>query len=433
MSPVVRKWIQRAAAIALAPPVLIVLILMRWLVPMIAPIAARRRAAAGQWRSLWALTPILTLPLLAKADRLLGLKSDSLVYHTYYITRTFDLNISRPHAWITRIAPPLLRFFGEIVLLWTLCKYDVYHYFYDRGLMLPAGNFGIAQRELDWLERTGKRLYTYAYGADVRTRPATLALGEWNFCRDCNDPGRHCICDPVALERSIAPVERVARSMNAMGDMLTYVPNVRHMQHWPIDVDAVRATAGEGRRERPIGSLVLAHAPNHGHFKGTGYLEATVRKLQAEGLAIELRLVQGVPNAEVLRLFAQADVVIDQLIGGFHGYTALEAMALGKPVVSYVRSPDLVFPDCPIINATPDTIEQVLRNLLAGHHDLAELGHRGMYYVQKTSSIEAMALRLAQMYLRTGDPPSAVRARILVERSRLQQELARKIGALNEA
>ena len=40
------------------------------------------------------------------------------------------------------------------------------------------GRFGVSERELRWLRRFGKRVYLYAYGADVRTRKETEALGK---------------------------------------------------------------------------------------------------------------------------------------------------------------------------------------------------------------------------------------------------------------
>src|SRR5438093_11578125 len=54
-------------------------------------------------RSLWAGTPILTLPVKAKAERLLGVQADTLVYQTYYITSDFRYDLSKwnrgPAAW----------------------------------------------------------------------------------------------------------------------------------------------------------------------------------------------------------------------------------------------------------------------------------------------------------------------------------------------
>src|ERR1700737_4580095 len=52
-----------------------------------------RRIASGTVRTLWASTPILTLPILAQCDRLLGFRSSSLVFNTYYVTRSFDINL----------------------------------------------------------------------------------------------------------------------------------------------------------------------------------------------------------------------------------------------------------------------------------------------------------------------------------------------------
>ncbi|KTR94038.1 hypothetical protein SB3_31600, partial [Methylobacterium radiotolerans] len=55
--------------------------------------ATEKRLAQGKVRTLWASTPILTLPLLARCDRMLGFRSSSLVFNTYYVTRSFDINL----------------------------------------------------------------------------------------------------------------------------------------------------------------------------------------------------------------------------------------------------------------------------------------------------------------------------------------------------
>jgi glycosyltransferase involved in cell wall biosynthesis len=409
-----------ALAVKLARPFLSgVLAVLRVTQPPLARWLGTLRVRSGRLRSVWAVTPILTLPLLARADRLLGLRSESMVYTTYYITRDFDRDLSLSHAWIVDNVPGLYALYCEVVFLLALPRYDVFHYFHDRGFMAPAARYGIHPRELDYLRRTGRRLYTYAYGADVRERDSTLRFGEWNFCRECDDPGRYCICRPGELAQSLAPVRLVARAMNAMGDMLPYVPRVNHLHYWPVDLDKIPARR-QDRRRVAGDPLVLAHAPNHGHFKGTKYVLAAVETLKAEGHAIELQLVQGVPNTQVLELFAKADVVLDQLVGGFHGYTALEAMALGKPVITYVRSEDLVLPGCPLINATPDTIVQVLRDLCEGRYDLAQLGRRGEAYVREHYSVASVADRLGDLYLRTGGLPGRARDRIEHARSRLR-------------
>ena len=69
---------------------------------------------------------------------------------------------------------------------------------------------------------------------------------------------------------------------------------------------------------------------------------------------------------------AQADIIVDQLIYGSWGSTGLEAMALGKPVVCYLRPTWKAFflkmfpkvKDLPIVEADTDTIYNVLKKLV---------------------------------------------------------------------
>jgi glycosyltransferase involved in cell wall biosynthesis len=378
------------------------------------------RLAQGTPRSLWGVTPILTLPLKARADRLLGFQSRTVVLRTYYISSGFDVVLQRWFKWLDRHAIGLIHPFERLLLAWVTWRYDVVHLFYDRGFFSPVTSWGIAPDELALLRAAGKRVYLYAYGADVRRRQPTLELGKWNFCRECPRPGDYCACseDNAAI---IAGMSERATAAVALGDMLVYVPNVRNMHYWPIDIAALPAPAPP----RMDGPLRIAHAPNHTHFKGSRYLEATVEKLRAEGHAIEYTKVQGVPNREVIRLFGEADLVADQFIGGAYGYTALEAMACGRPVLTYVRSADLVeaADECPLINTTPDTLEATLLWCLDNRGRLPAIGAQGAAYVRRWHSVEAVAERLGRMYEETADFPVA--SLVAIRRQRAQEEARR--------
>jgi hypothetical protein len=374
------------------------------------PLGRRRsevRLAQGAPASLWGTTPILTLPLKARADRMLGLESQSLVFTTYYIARDFDFNLERVDRvirWLGRYAGIAIIPYELLLLAWALWRYDVFHFFYDRGLTSRATRFGVNPFELDVLRAAGKRVFLYAYGADVRRRDETLALGKWNFCVDCPELERFCACtaDNAAI---IADMAEKATCAVALGDMLAYVPDARNMHYWPIDLEHVPPAAPPCTD----GPLRIAHAPNHTHFKGSHHLEAAIARLRAEGHAIEYVKLQGVPNAEVIRLFGEADLVADQFIGGAYGYTALEAMARGKPVLTYVRSPELVeaVEECPLINVTPDTLEETLRWCLANRAQLSAIGAQGTAYVRRWHTIDAVAERLGRMYEETADFPEA--------------------------
>jgi glycosyltransferase involved in cell wall biosynthesis len=208
--------------------------------------------------------------------------------------------------------------------------------------------------------------------------------------------------------------------------MINYPPGCRNMHYWPIDTDRIKPML----RQATDGPLRIAHAPNHTHFKGSIYLEAAIDRLRAQGHAIEYTKIQGVPNTEVIRLFSEADVVADQFIGGAYGYTALEAMALGKPVLTYVRSPDLAeaVDECPLINTTPDTLEIVLRWLLENRTKLPLIGAQGRVYIERWHSVPAVAERLGRMYEETGDFPQPVIDNIRKQRAR-QEDARTRIPA----
>ncbi len=86
--------------------------------------------------------------------------------------------------------------------------------------------------------------------------------------------------------------------------------------------------------ERPV---VVFHAPNHRELKGTRFLIAACEELRAEGEPIELRLGEKMPNSEVRRQLAEADIVADQFIVGWYAFFAIEGMATAKPVLCYLR------------------------------------------------------------------------------------------------
>jgi hypothetical protein len=375
----------------------------------VAPLAralGRRRLARGRGRALWGVTPILTLPLKAQASAALGFESRTLVFDAYYITRDFDFNLRRLANAARLLGPWAGALFERIVLAWAMLRFDVFHYFLDRGVIRPQQRFGVSTAELDVLAAAGKRVYGFAYGADVRTREATLALGRWNFCVDCRDRGRYCVCDDARGAASMREMSARMTAVVSLGDMLAYTPGARAMHYWPIRLDAAPAPARAASGE----PLRIAHAPNHTHFKGSTYLETAIEALRAEGARIDYVKIQGVPNAEVIRLFEEADIVADQFIGGAFGYTALEAMALGRPVLSYVRSPDLVeaAAECPILNVTPDSLVDTLRWCLAHRERLAAIGAQGAAYVRRWHAVEAVAARLGALYRDTGDFPPAV-------------------------
>jgi hypothetical protein len=89
-------------------------------------------------------------------------------------------------------------------------------------------------------------------------------------------------------------------------------------------------------------------------------------------------------------LYEGIDLLIDQLYAGWYGGVAVEIMALGKPVLCYLRESDLSYipkgmkDDLPIINVNPTNLEKVLIDFLKlSFEQIHELGMRSRRYVDK--------------------------------------------------
>jgi glycosyltransferase involved in cell wall biosynthesis len=115
--------------------------------------------------------------------------------------------------------------------------------------------------------------------------------------------------------------------------------------------------------ERP---LRIVHAPSHDGVKGTRFVIDAIENLKASGLSIDLKLVRNLSNSELLTEIRNSDLLIDQLLIGWYGGVAVEAMNMGVPVISFVNTescaviPELMNSTIPILNSSPKALERTI-------------------------------------------------------------------------
>tara|TARA_B110000438_G_scaffold30091_1_gene29261 strand:- start:1189 stop:2346 length:1158 start_codon:yes stop_codon:yes gene_type:complete len=108
------------------------------------------------------------------------------------------------------------------------------------------------------------------------------------------------------------------------------------------------------------------------NIKGSPFVLEAIDQLKVEGYPVEYFYVQNKPANQMRFYQVQADIVVEQLIYGWWGSTGVETMALGKPVVCYIRPSwkDFflkTFPEydgIPVVEADTKTIYEVLRKLV---------------------------------------------------------------------
>lgn len=307
-------------------------------------------------------------------------------------------------------------------LLWRAWRdYDVIHFNFGQTLMpiyLPSagadsGYPGWARaayrayarafelRDLAFLKACGKAVFMTYQGDDARQGDYCRAHFPITFANRV-ESGYYTAESDAAKRRRIAMVDQSANGIFALNpDLLHVLPQqAKFLPYANVDIRALTPVQRGSSNAPPV----LLHAPSHAAVKGTDLVMRAVDALRAEGLRFEFALVQGKTRAEALALYRRADLCIDQLFAGWYGGLAVEMMALGVPVLSYLRESDLaglplrMRAELPVIHADPETLTGVLREWLTGPRErLRQLGVRSRAFVERwhDPAVVAAQLRLA--------------------------------------
>jgi glycosyltransferase involved in cell wall biosynthesis len=154
------------------------------------------------------------------------------------------------------------------------------------------------------------------------------------------------------------------------------------------------------------GSVKIMHAPNHRGVKGTEFVIDAVEQLKAEGLQIELVLLEKVPNERVRELMQEVDILADQFVLSGYGLNAVEGMSSGLPVMSNMddEAHARVFRrysylnECPIVSTSVETIKRNLKALIRNPGLREELGRAGRQYTEKYHSYAAAQYLFGSIY-----------------------------------
>jgi hypothetical protein len=156
-------------------------------------------------------------------------------------------------------------------------------------------------------------------------------------------------------------------------------------------------------RYRPSERVRIAHAPTNRRIKGTQAFLGAMRSLVERGLPVEMIFIENQPWAKCLARKAQADIFVDQLVLGY-GCNAVEAWALGIPVVAGVADPAVRarmierWGRLPFAEASEATLEHVLEDMVRSVLCRAEYALAGEEHVRRWHDQAVVAPRLAEIY-----------------------------------
>lgn len=333
---------------------------------------------------------------LARSERELGLDSRAIAFRQNHFLYEADEILLPAEAGRIRFEVARWR------LLRRAFAYDVIHYNFGQTIMptcmlpkwdklwlprllMSAYSCLIDSLDLRILRRMKKGIVVTYQGDDARQGDYCKNNFAITFANEVG-PEYYNPKSDTFKRRRIAKFAKYADRIYAINpDLLHVLPKqARFLPYSHIDVREWRPV--ETYNERPV----VIHAPSHREVKGTRFLLEAANRVKEEGIDFELVLIEGLSREEARKQYERADLLVDQLLAGWYGGLAVELMALGKPVVAYLREEDLGFiPDemrseLPIINATPHTIYEVLRYWLTdGRSRLREAGLMSRCYVEK--------------------------------------------------
>jgi glycosyltransferase involved in cell wall biosynthesis len=156
--------------------------------------------------------------------------------------------------------------------------------------------------------------------------------------------------------------------------------------------------------------LKILHAPSNLDVKGTRFILEAIEHLKSEGFLFDFRLVHDVNHEEMKNIMLDSDILIDQLLAGWYGGVAVEAMAIGLPVICYIRDEDKKYlptdliADLPIIEATPKTIYDVIKRVLGmPREELKNKQLRCREFVEKWHDPKKVARLTKEFYIGTNN------------------------------
>ncbi len=366
-------------------------------------VRTRRRRQRGQPpRLLWGPSAILNIKYWSRCVRALGYDSLTFAHHVAHINQREDFDVHRDEFLSGVPRADVVRDF--LVFAWAIRRADIFLSYFDGGYLA-----GTALRSLECplLRLAGKKLVLFPYGGDI------AVVGELGVAEE------PLLSDYPELTATSAAKRRRILHLCHWADLV-----IRNYQYgflpradvlWPtqiaIDTDQWAPSADGGDPHRASDEVVVAHAPNHRHIKGTQGLIDTVDKLRSEGVPVKLDLLERRPNEEVRQAMRSANIVADQFIAGYALF-AIEGMSAGKPVMSALSwmpsevrwSPGLSA--CPIVDTDLDNLESNLRALVADRERRDELGRAGREFVREYHSYDAVGRTWAKLidHLWSGAP-----------------------------
>lgn len=252
-------------------------------------------------------------------------------------------------------------------------KYDVF-IFNTRSTMLAR------KGDLAILNKLGKRTAMIYVGCDIRDKNYYLKSPEkFTVCKNCSTDYQvkiGCVMEDKLVESAIIQKHIHAPFSHPFDAMILH--GKFSYLYLLLELEKYQPKYEVNKR------LKIVHIPSDDGIKGTNYVIEAIDKLKSGGVDFEFELIRNKAHDEVVEIIRNSDILIDQMVAGWYGLISIEAMALGKTTVCFLRDELYNYiPDIPIINLNPDNLAEGLKKIILEKDKLQEYGKAGREYAEK--------------------------------------------------
>lgn len=310
--------------------------------------------------------------------RKLGWKAEIFVSHSYpesLLYSDHQIHRARKYTKIDKIN----------YLIWFMCNFFKYKYIFYYGRPYSFLNLfkklplKLNHDPLFILLKMCRRKIIYLPSGcrDEFTKTSFALFDNGNICRNC---GIFDQCDEISNVRNLNLVNKYADLVIGTGFTKPNINNLKHMKWKSFDLNIFNSNIVIPKKYimPNTGNFKILHATSlknrengQKNIKGSQFIFDAVAKLRSEGYGCELIFIDTAQSKEMRYFQVQADLIIDQLIYGHWGSSALEGVALGKPVICYFNKEwkdnyikNFSIESWPFIEASTTSIYSVVKNLL---------------------------------------------------------------------
>ncbi|MCK4632813.1 MAG: glycosyltransferase family 1 protein [candidate division Zixibacteria bacterium] len=309
----------------------------------------------------------------------LGMHAETLCYYPTYMKHESDHVLDIEKLSDANEAIQQTRQFAEKLIP----QFDIFHFHFGTTLTIDYSDLPV-------LQKLGKKMLMHYWGSDARMLSRAIEMNQYVKVKVANEE--------LIKKRLEIVSAHMSHCIVTDWELNEYVKDFfEHVHVLPVSMNLEKYHPQEKKPDK--NRFLIVHAPTAPEIKGTPHIVKAIEELQPDH-NFEFKLVQGMAHEEARKIYEQADLIIDQIRVGVHGLLAVENMAMGKPVITWISDfmTEKYPPELPLIRANPDTIKEQIEWALNNRDALAEIGCNGRKYVEKYHDMNKNAHQVVEIY-----------------------------------